>query len=125
MLDSSIRYDAARSYVTTQLARLERAPATPSALLQAFQIADLALSAVEIALDNRSPSLADVARRAYLTAVLLAKTIDRMPRSDADRVRFIAMRRTASSMLSLLERLVRPEDRELRARALGETAQVN
>ena len=122
MLSPSIRYDTARSYVITQLERLERKPPDTRVLQQAFQVADLALMAVEHALETRAEDLEDVGRRAYLTAIILAKTIDCMPMRDS---RLVEFRRTATNMLMVLERLARPEDRELRARALHEIPQHN
>jgi hypothetical protein len=127
--------DDARAFITDHLARLEQGPPDAAALCRAFVIADMALGAIELAFDREArgiptqignpadpdieyADLTELCHRAYLAAILLARTIDLMPGPRT--ARLAGFRRTATNMMAFLERLTPPEARAFRARVLGE-----
>jgi hypothetical protein len=127
MPESTIHTDPPLAYLAFALASLARRTPDLATLHRAFDIADVALGAVEQTL-TREPGdesfrvLAIHAHGAYLAAIALAKTLDCMSSTDAQScARNARARRTATQMLDVVERVVSPADRALRARILGES----
>jgi hypothetical protein len=118
---STILIDDSLATLVIELARLKRGESTMVSLLRNFERADAALAAVSRAFDERAPTLSAHAHHAYLSAILLARTIAAMiPDRPEMCERLSRQARTAQKLLRLLDRLATPADRALRLALIGE-----